>query len=62
MAAPHVGGGGALYLSDPPTDPDTGQPLDKPVDVEKSLKAAAKTFDTKSKNGDAVVLEYVGGF
>ena len=64
MAAPHVGGGGALYLSDPPTDPDTGQPLGKPVDVEKRLKVDAKTFGTISNAGGTreITREDVGGF
>jgi subtilisin family serine protease len=56
MAAPHVGGGGALYLS--------SKPLDKPVDVEKSLKADAKTFGTISNAGGTreITREDVGGF
>jgi subtilisin family serine protease len=62
MAAPHVGGGGALYLSNPPKDPDTGQPLDKPVDIEKGLKATAVNTGTESKNGDPILLENVDEF
>jgi aqualysin 1 len=58
MAAPHVGGGGALYLSSH-TSAD-------PVAVEGALKDAANNApnkpSTKSKNGDSIVLEYVGGF
>jgi subtilisin family serine protease len=69
MAASHIGGGGALYLSNPrtvadPTDPNTVKVLDKPVDVEKSLKAAAKTFGTISNAGGTreITREDVGGF
>jgi aqualysin 1 len=62
MAAPHVGGGGALYLSNPPKDPDTGQPLDKPVDVEKGLKATAVNTGTENDNDQMITRLYVGGF
>jgi subtilisin family serine protease len=62
MAAPHVGGGGALYLSNPPPDPDTGQPLDKPVDVEKGLKATAVNTGTENDNDQMITRLYVGGF
>jgi subtilisin family serine protease len=54
MAAPHVGGGGALYLSSH-TSPSSSA-------TEIALKGAAKMPGTKSKNGDSIVLEYVGGF
>jgi len=57
MAAPHVGGGGGLYLS--------ANASATPIDVEKMLKSTAKTPGTISKApGGAryVTLEYVGGF
>lgn len=56
LAAPHAGGGGALYLS---SDKSAS-----PVDVEKSLKAAAKTFGTISNAGGTrpITREDVGGF
>jgi subtilisin family serine protease len=54
MAAPHVGGGGALYLSSNTSASSST--------TEIALKGAAKTPGTKSKNGDAIMLEYVGGF
>jgi hypothetical protein len=62
MAAPHVGGGGALYLSNPPKDPDTGKLLDEPVDLEVALKNAVTTPGTQSKNGDPIKLENVSRF
>jgi aqualysin 1 len=54
MAAPHVGGGGALYLS--------SQTSASSSTVEVELKSPAQKLATKSKDGAAVVLEYVGGF
>jgi subtilisin family serine protease len=54
MAAPHVGGGGALYLS--------SRTSANSSTVEVDLKSAAKKPGTKSKNGAEIVLEYVGGF
>jgi aqualysin 1 len=54
MAAPHVGGGGALYLS--------SHASANTSTTEIALKGAAKTPGTKSKNGDSIMLEYVGGF
>jgi subtilisin family serine protease len=54
MAAPHVAGGGALYLS-----ANAGS---SPMTVERALKAGAVKPGTKSKDGRAVLLENVGGF
>lgn len=54
MAAPHVGGGGALYLSS-----NTGASA---ATVEGALKGAVKDPDTYSKDGRDILLEYVGGF
>jgi subtilisin family serine protease len=54
MAAPHVGGGGALYLS---SHTSASSPA-----TEIALKEAANPLATKSKNGDSIVLENVGGF
>lgn len=54
MASPHVGGGGALYLSS-----HTG---DKAAAVEGALKTAATTLTTSGKGGSAIVLEHTGGF
>jgi subtilisin family serine protease len=56
MAAPHVGGGGALYLS--------GHASASPsaVDVERALKGAATKPGTQSKDGASIKLENVGGF
>jgi subtilisin family serine protease len=54
MAAPHVGGGGALYLSR-----NTGA---SPSAVEGALTSSAKTTANKSKGGATIVREYVGGF
>ena len=54
MAAPHVGGGGALYLSK-----NTGA---SPTSVEAALKGEAASPGTTSKDGRAILLEYVGGF
>jgi subtilisin family serine protease len=57
MAAPHVGGGGALYLST-----NVGS---TPVDVERMLKASDRTRSTISKAPSGtryVTPEHVGGF
>jgi aqualysin 1 len=54
MAAPHVGGGGALFVS------SHASANSSTTEIE--LKKAANTLGTKSKNGDTIVLEYVGGF
>jgi aqualysin 1 len=54
MAAPHLGGGGALYLSK-----NTGA---SPTSVEAALKSEAASPGTRSKDGRAMVLEDVGGF
>jgi subtilisin family serine protease len=54
MAAPHVGGGGALYLS--------SRASANSSTVEVALKSAAQKPGTKSKDGAEVVLEYVGKF
>ena len=54
MSAPHVAGGGALYLS-----ANAGS---TPTAIERALKAAAVNPGTKSKDGRAVLLENVGGF
>jgi aqualysin 1 len=52
MAAPHVGGGGALYLSS-----HTGA---SPTTVESKLTSSATT--TGTKNNYPILREYVGGF
>ncbi len=52
MAAPHVGGGGALYLS--------SNTSASPTTVEGKLKQAATT--TGTKNSYPILREYVGGF
>jgi subtilisin family serine protease len=54
QASPHVGGGAALYLS--------SHTSASPSRVETALKDAAKKPGTKSKDGRAVLLEYVGRF
>jgi aqualysin 1 len=48
MAAPHVGGTGALYLSDHPND--------SPMTVENELKMTSERTGTKSKNGARIHL------
>ncbi|MBI4290033.1 MAG: S8 family peptidase [Betaproteobacteria bacterium] len=55
MAAPHVGGTGALYLS-------SQNPNATPGTVEIALKAAARTTGTTSKDGRAITLDYAGGY
>jgi len=57
MAAPHVAGGAALYLS--------SHPSASPSDVERALKASARTQSRLSKDTSDprnITLEYVGGF
>jgi hypothetical protein len=55
MAAPHVGGGGALYLS--------SHMSASPSAIEGALKSAATTLDTMSKDDHRqILLEKVGGF
>ena len=54
MASPHVGGGGALYLST-----HTGSSAST---VESALKSAAQTPGTTSKDGRAILREYVATF
>ena len=54
MAAPHVGGGGALYLS--------RNTSASPSVVEGALKLAAQGTGTQSKDGRPITREYVGGF
>ena len=54
MAAPHVGGGGALYLSN--------DPLASPAIVESALRSATVAAGTSSKDGAAIIRLYVGGF
>jgi serine protease len=54
MAAPHVGGGAALYLS--------RNTSASPTAVEGALTSSAKTTANKSKGGATIVREYVGGF
>lgn len=55
MAAPHVGGGGALYLSNPD---NVGASV---ATVESALKDAATHPGTASKGSKDILLEYVGG-
>jgi aqualysin 1 len=54
MASPHVGGGGALYLSTHTSASAAG--------VETALRNAAQTTGTLSKNGAAIKREYVATF
>jgi aqualysin 1 len=54
MAAPHVGGGGALYLSSAESA--------SPIDVEVISKATAVSTGTKSKDDREITRLYVGGF
>lgn len=53
MASPHVGGGGALWLS---------AHAGTPAQVEAALKGAAQGTGTSSKDDRAITREYVGGF
>lgn len=54
MASPHAGGGAALYLR--------SHTSASPSEVERKLKAAAKQPGTKSKDGQAILLENAGSF
>jgi aqualysin 1 len=54
MAAPHVGGGGALHLSK-----NTSA---APTAVETAIRSAAQLTGTLSKNAAPITREYVGGF
>ena len=54
MATPHVAGGAALYL-----ETHTGA---APATVEGALRAAAQNTSTSSKDGRAIIREYVGRF
>jgi len=54
MAAPHVGGGAALYLST--------NTAASPTRVEGALTSGATTTANTSKDGATIVREYVGGF
>jgi Subtilisin-like serine proteases len=54
MAAPHAGGGGALWLS--------GHPGDSPAAVEQALKDSAFLPGTLSKDGRVVQRELVATF
>ena len=54
MAAPHVGGTGALYLSS-----NTGA---TPDEVEGALEAGSIATGTTSKDGRAIQLVYAGGY
>ncbi len=54
MAAPHVGGGGALYLAN--------NPEASPTTVEGALTSNAMTTANTSKDGATIAREYVGGF
>ncbi|MGI8908955.1 MAG: hypothetical protein ACR2JR_00120 [Rubrobacteraceae bacterium] len=54
MAAPHVGGTGALYLSS-----NTGA---SPASVESALKSSSKPTGTISKDTRQIRLVYAGGY
>ncbi len=54
MASPHAGGGAALYLR--------SHTSASPSEVERTLKATAKQPGTKSKDGQAILLENAGSF
>ena len=54
MAAPHVGGGAALYLSSHTTA--------NPSAVEGALKSGVASPGTKSRDGRSILLENVRGF
>jgi aqualysin 1 len=54
MAAPHVGGGAALYLSK--------NSAASPTTVEGALTSGATKTANTSKDGATIVREYVGGF
>jgi subtilisin family serine protease len=54
MAAPHVGGTAALYLS--------SHTSDSPATVELEIKTDAKGTGTTSKDGRSISLDYAGGY
>ena len=54
QSAPHVGGGAALYLSK--------NTAASPAAVEGALTSSARITANTSKDGGAIVREYVGGF
>ncbi len=54
MASPHVGGGGALYLSTHTSS--------SPATVESALRSAGQLTGTRSKNNASIRREYVAGF
>jgi subtilisin family serine protease len=54
MAAPHVGGGAALYLSK--------HTAASPTTVEGALTSGATITANTSKDGATIVREYVRGF
>jgi len=54
QAAPHVGGGAALYLSK--------NTAASPATIEGALTSSAKITANTSKDGATIVREYVGGF
>jgi subtilisin family serine protease len=54
MAAPHVGGTAALYLS--------SHTIDSPATVESRIKTDAKGTGTTSKDGRSISLDYAGGY
>jgi aqualysin 1 len=54
MAAPHVGGTAALFLSDHPNA--------SPVGVETRLRHDSELLNTKSKSGTKIRLVYAGGY
>ena len=54
QAAPHVGGGAALYLSK--------NTAASPATIEGALTSSAKITTNTSKDGATIVREYVGGF
>jgi subtilisin family serine protease len=54
MAAPHVGGTGALYLSS-----HTGA---TPAAVEAAIKTDADSTGKTSKDGRSIVLDYAGEY
>ncbi len=56
MAAPHVGGGAALYLS------NANNTSASPATVEGALKSSATTTTSTSRDSRTIVLENVSGF
>ena len=57
MAAPHVGGTAALYLSLPSTPPGTS-----PTAVESALKEDSRRTGEKSKGGTRIQLVNASGY